>query len=266
MFSRNSASSRAVPFEKMLEKVQNDPFIPIKWMKDHAGMQGNEYFNEEESNLHEANWLMARDQAVQSAKVMSNFGVTKQIVNRLLEPFQWHVVLITSTEWENFFALRCHEAAEIHIQEFAYKALEAMNNSIPKQLKAGEWHIPFGDAFDKDRIEALYDEYRLDDNGLTHHDPVAEIKIATARCARVSYINYEGKDDYEADLKLYDRLSGMGHWSPFEHCAKAMGQDDLSEFLTGFCGNFEGFIQLRKTFSTENKKDNRLKKEYATKA
>ena len=34
MFSRNSASSRAIPFEKMYKMVAEDPFIPIAWQKE----------------------------------------------------------------------------------------------------------------------------------------------------------------------------------------------------------------------------------------
>jgi len=32
-FSRNSASSRAIPAKKMIESVATDPFIPVAWMK-----------------------------------------------------------------------------------------------------------------------------------------------------------------------------------------------------------------------------------------
>jgi len=86
----------------------------------------------------------------------------------------------------------------------------------------------------------------------------------------VSYLNFEGKDDYDADIKLHNRLSGMAHWSPFEHCAQAMCERDFEPFdhmegavdwindLFGWSGNFKGFVQYRKTFAGENKSDNRL--------
>src|SRR6185369_7117160 len=48
VFSRNSASSRAIPFPKMVKSVRENPFIPIAWQKDHKGMQGTEYFSKEE--------------------------------------------------------------------------------------------------------------------------------------------------------------------------------------------------------------------------
>ena len=107
MFSRNSASSRAIPFKKMVKMVEENPFIPIAWQQDHPGMQGIKYLptNELENLIGE--WLESKEQAVERAKVMAGFSLTKQLCNRLLEPFMYHTAIITATEWENFFALRC---------------------------------------------------------------------------------------------------------------------------------------------------------------
>lgn len=266
MLSKNSASSRAIPFEKMLRMVQENPFIPIKWMKDHKGMQGTEYFEDPDINTITSQWLNARDEAVISAQILNRVGITKQICNRLLEPFMWHTVICTGTEWENFFALRAHDQAEIHIQELAYKMLEAYNESKPKQLKAGEWHIPFGDRIDIQRVKQTF---MAADSTVNSY----KVKIATARCARVSYLNFEGKDDYEADVKLHDMLLKSGHMSPFEHCAKAMNfiqhsqwrggllvaePEEARNASAGWCGNFRGFIQYRKMLPNENKTDIRI--------
>ncbi len=250
MLSRNSASSRAIPFEKMLKMVEEDPFIPIKWMKDHKGMQGVEYFSEAEGKGLESSWLLARDKAIKQAKSLSKDGLTKQICNRLLEPFIWHTAIVTATEWENFFALRAHEAAEIHLQDLAYKMLDEYNKSTPKQLKAGEWHIPFGDNIN---LVKLYRETYLNEDSEMEEVNDIRIKIATARCARVSYMNFEGKDDYEADIKLHDTLLASGHMSPFEHCARAIGASDSEH-----SGNFRGFVQYRKMLPNENRSDERV--------
>lgn len=275
VFSRNSASSRAIPFKKMLENVQKHPFIPIAWQKDHKGMQGTEYFTEQEvDDLGlETTWLVQRDIAVAGAQELNARGVTKQIVNRLLEPFLWHTAIVTTTDWENFFHLRCPQyllyseneplyfrskmdiydymkkvgdkpylrdfeestttdwlkvnkgQGEIHIMALAEAMWDVKNESTPKQLRAGEWHIPFGDNIGSDKIIR-----RL---GLVPHDhldneiEMIKIKIATARCARTSYLNFEGKDDYETDIRLHNQLSAMGHWSPFEHCAQALSKEDM---------------------------------------
>lgn len=107
MFSRNSASSRAIPFEKMVESVKNNPFVPIAWQKDHKGMQGIEYLDEMQSDVAKSYWLSAKDRAIEESIDLSKCNVTKQLCNRLLEPFMWHTVIVTASEWENFFNLRC---------------------------------------------------------------------------------------------------------------------------------------------------------------
>ena len=125
MLSKNSASSRAIPFKKMLESVKTNPFIPIAWQVDHPGMQGTKYVgNFQHTEVMTAEWLKARDEAVIAASnlnagirssragvykddLIEDTQVTKQLCNRLLEPFMWHTVLISGTEWENFFHLRC---------------------------------------------------------------------------------------------------------------------------------------------------------------
>lgn len=248
--SKNSASSRAIPFKKMAKMVEENPFIPIAFQKDHKGMQGTEYFTEEEikKNGIIEEWLGARDYALHRANVLHDKGVTKQLVNRLLEPFMYHTVLITATEWENFMALRNHEDAEIHIKEAAVKILEALNSSTPKLLKKDEWHIPFGDDLDYDRVSKMYSENSIVPDKLIKG---LMVEIATARCARVSYLNFEGKDDYEADVKLHDQLLDSGHMSPFEHCAQAKDGNTIS-------GNFVGWFQYRKLYQEENRKDNRI--------
>ncbi len=282
MFSRNSASSRAIPFEKMLESVEKDPFIPIAWQKDHKGMQGTEYITDPQEILECRNeWLFARDQAIFSAEILSERNnVTKQLCNRLLEPFMWHTVLVTSTEWDNFFQLRSpqykstdtkkpqffkskkdwmnyhsgHEGstfseefwqdvnkgqAEIHMMGLAEAMWDAMNESSPKELQPGEWHIPFGDNIN---AEACPIEKRIEGKTIGEKVNDCMIKIATARCARVSYtvVGEEDKTaDYQKDIQLHDRLLQSGHFSPFEHCAKAMNDDEYHHNVKGI-GTWDG--------------------------
>ena len=114
MLSKNTSSSRAIPFNKMVEAVQNNPFIPIAWQKDHKGMQGTEYFNNKEDIRYlESHWERAMKEAVNQAKYLYGFNTgkpaTKQLCNRLLEPFMWTTMLITGSKegWDNFFNLRC---------------------------------------------------------------------------------------------------------------------------------------------------------------
>lgn len=244
--SRNSSSSRAIPFDKMVQEVDDNPFIPLRWQKDHSGMQGTEYFTEDEVKALaiRQQWLDAKNYAVHRAKQLNERGLTKQLCNRLLEPFMYQTIICTATEWENFIALRAHEAAEIHIQEAAYKVLEALNKSIPVLKGLGEYHIPFGDRFDLDKVNVVMEQTSLP-------MPEVMVRVAIARCARVSYLNFEGKDDYYADIRLFDRLSEAGHMSPFEHVAVAMNNHN-------HYGNFVGWKQYRQFLDGENKSDERI--------
>jgi len=311
MFSRNSASSRAVPFKRMVEMVKTDPFIPIAWQKEHTGMQGTEYItNIREITLLEHNHRSARDYAVQFATNMTELGATKQLANRYLEPFMWHTVLITATEWENFFELRCPQydigdgkfyatkkraisamkargidteigevftsdlewlqinkgGAEIHISTFAECILDAMEESKPKELKEGEWHIPFEDKIMPNLVETAHYE-------INEYLP---IKISTAMAARTSYttVGDEKEISYEKLIGIHDRMAVQVpfHASPFEHCARAMTNNECwywtrqhgkglegiemkslppTHINEGWCRNFRGFIQYREII--ENK-------------
>lgn len=287
MFSRNSASSRAIPFNKMVESVQNNPFIPIAWQKDHSGMQGSQYITDSRCiELRNKQWLLARDGAIEFAeslhsplRTFDNIDldggsiVTKQLCNRLLEPFMYHTVIVTSGRegLENFFKLRCPQygsdehgyykskkdaleimqskgvdisnllkstdlewllvnkgQAEIHMMALAECMWDALNESTPKELKTGEWHIPFGDDILTGNFSPTHPASK-DELSLA-------VKVATARCARISYtvVGEEGKTpNYENDIKLHDMLATSGHWSPFEHCARAMDEEEYLTYVNG---------------------------------
>lgn len=316
MFTRNSASSRAIPFRKMVEMVMSKPFVPIAWMKDHTGMQGNQYFGKdekfkfnesidhftkmlkykegdvfspemmqllkdiaaeygwlEEKTLNEW-WLIIRTKVVQCATLLYTFGVTKQVCNRLLEPFMWHKVLVTSTEWENFSALRFDPAAEIHMQYVAEMMLDSINFSTPEDLRPGMWHIPYGSNLtDLGSIakEIAQSQGRDVSDFSTEEIDLLAVKIATARCAQVSYTLIGDDDkpmDYAKLIGLHDRLSKSGHWSPFEHCARCMGESEMDRWVAGkgkqrgWCGNFRGWYQYRKMFDNENRTDSRIVKKH----
>jgi thymidylate synthase ThyX len=300
MFSRNTASSRAIPFEKMLKSIEEDPFIPIAWQKDHKGMQGTEYFiDKEDIEYFERQYLSARDYSVGIAKNLNieGKGVTKQICNRLLESYMWTTVIVTATEWENFFALRCPRysgsvetyrsrkdvinsltkeghsletftnlsevdwlkrnegQAEIHMMALAEAMYDAYNESTPRELKEGDWHIPFGDNLhNDDNFKRFIIDNSLIDNQMQVFKE-SKIKVATARCARVSYtvVGEEAQEfNYENDIKLHDRLLESKHMSPFEHCAKAMPNSYFDGTPANWSGNFKGFIQYRKLIPNEN--------------
>jgi len=276
-FSRNAASSRAIPVKRMIDDIRQNCAMPIFWGKNQAGMQAKEELDDiikrreivvspvgngldpykltvTDKHAAKHEWLAARDSAVKHAEKMLELGVHKQIANRILEPFMHMTVIITGTEFENFYALRAHPDAQPEFQDLGYKMLDIYQLSEPKKLKAGEWHIPFGDKIEDARLNQLIDKINREQQFTpTWHDEMYKIKIATARCARVSYLNFDGKDDYNKDIELHDILAKSGHWSPFEHSAMALSTSEYS-------GNFKGWKQYRKMFNEENRGDGRVQK------
>ena len=107
LFSRNAASSRAIPVRKMIESIRNNMFTPLAIQKAHKGMQGSDYFEGVELEQAKQLWIESAELAIQQAEKMEKFGISKQIVNRVVEPYQYYQVLVTATEWDNFFSLRC---------------------------------------------------------------------------------------------------------------------------------------------------------------
>lgn len=233
MLSRNSASSRAIPVAKMLERVESDPFIPIYWGKNQKGMQADKELSADDRGVARSAWLAARDSAIGYAEALMATGVHKQIANRLLEPFLWHTVIATATDWSNFFALRCHPDAQPEIRMAAEMMREAMKASIPTTTAPGDWHLPF--------VEPA-EAWDLEVNGWSE---TKVAKVSVGRCARVSYLTHDGKRDPEADAQLADRLMVNGHMSPYEHAAIA-GDSKVT------IGNFRGWVQYRKRIKNEH--------------
>lgn len=227
MFSRNSASSRAIPIARQIESVLLDPAIPLSWGSNKPGMQAGDELPEEEIEKCVAEWLHARDSAVESAEVLSQIGLHKQVVNRLLEPFMWHTVVISSTEWRNFFEQRCNPLAQPEMRAAAEAIQRAYVNSAPAQRTI---HAPYTTGHEQG------------------HLPSTTLQaISVARCARVSYMTHGDTEvNIRKDIDLYRRLTSAQppHWSPLEHVATS---------ITGMGGvhpgNFQGeWLQLRHHF------------------
>jgi thymidylate synthase ThyX len=231
--SRSSASSRAIPVEKRIAALETDPFIPEAFGKNQKGMQSSEQLDEVADLQARAIWVQALETAKHFAGRLAEVGVHKQLANRLIEPFCWHTVIVSSTEFSNFWGLRISPLAQPEIQRPAALMREAMNASTPKRVGYDEWHTPLV----PDRVELV-------EGGYTPRQ-IAEISVG--RCARVSYLTHEGKRDPSADLTLYERLVSSGHMSPLEHVAMPCTDALQHEFV----GNFFGWFQLRKTIPGE---------------
>jgi hypothetical protein len=360
MLSKNTSSSRAIPFWKAVKSVTDNTFIPYAFQGHHSGMQGHKYldpnkkvsweevqpvihsmitknfsledgdwaevefamneyvwplFRQDEQGRTPAEWwIQVRNIVIGCAIMVYAMGVTKQIANRLLEPFMWVTDIITGNKqsFEGFFKLRCpdyvfhdveefhfrsrkdmlkqfgpneeveyenhpnvflsnlteeqwleadYSLAEIHIQDLAENLWDTINESTPRDLEAGEWHIPFRDKIENTMNGRLFQAHENFDS--------IKIKISTAMAARTSYtvVDEEKEISYQSLIDVYEtKLIGQEppHSSPFEHCAKVMSDDEHYEFrrgklfedsdtglllathgTEGWCNNFQGFIQLR---------------------
>lgn len=223
-FSRNSASSRAIPATKVIEQVMTNPAVPIKFPREQPGMSGGE-----EVNLAfkaKQRWIAAGINAAESAMKLVELKVHKSVVNRILEPWMWHTIVVSSTEWRNFFIQRIGDDAQPEIDDLAVKAFDALRASVPQQVSTGGWHLPY--VSDAERAE-----YNLEGCQA----------LSVARVAGSSYGRLGTIREVQKDFDLFERLrtAKPPHWSPFEHVATP------SELLMpgAIPGNFDGWLQLR---------------------
>lgn len=270
-FSRNSASSRAIPFEKMVQSVNETPFIPIAWQKDHKGMQGKEYLTSpNEIQRCRDKWLEARDSAVKHATRLHDLGATKQVCNRLLEPFMYSTIIVTASDFQGFFDVRCpkyvhnempmyhaHSKKDFMLQATSFGTaskdfLKKFNELDWLTINKGQADIHLMKA-----AESMFDEYYEStpnslqwgewhipyEDGINGYLPTLnKVKISIAQCARTSYttVGKGVKIDVDKDLELARKLAIEKHWSPSEHQAEAR------KFGENYGGNLgKGWAQAR---------------------
>ena len=264
LFSRNAASSRAIPVPKMINNIRENTAKPVHWGAHQKGMQADdECYNsvENDSNTfgfgeefsqpsREQAWDLARNDAIFHANAFHEAGYHKQIVNRLLEPFQFIKVVCTATEYDNFFWLRSHKDAQPEIRELSNCMYKASQESEPTFLRIGEWHVPYVNTFRASDGDAIL-EYIVGNIGVSLEDA---LKVSSSCCAQVSYRLTD--QSLEKAEMLYSLLVDAKpvHASPFEHqCTPIDCEADLdTEGVTGYTnglgyqsGNFFGFIQHR---------------------
>lgn len=239
VFSRNSASSRAIPYSKMRAKALESPALPLSWPSEQKGMQGGSELSEEAQKASEDLWLVARDAALMVTDELHAQGLHKSVINRLLEPFLPHTIIVSATNYHGFFSQRCHPDAQPEIRAAAEEMRRAYKESKPKLLGIGGWHIPY---VTPEEVEEFPLTHIKSGRYLQSWEFVREntlLQISAARCARVSYLTHDGTRDISKDVELFDKLyrHNPPHASPFEHVAVASPAPTK--------GNFQGWQQLR---------------------
>ncbi len=252
MFSRNAASSRAIPIATMNENITNNPAMPVYWGKNQSGMSAKEEVDETEAAAAKSTWLDAMDYAVDASNYLAELGIHKQISNRICEAFQHIKVIVTATEWSNWYALRTHRDAQPEIQELATKMFKAHMLSTPQEIFPGDWHLPY---IHTEVLEGRM-TYSTNDVLLT----LDEARMISASCcAQVSY--RKNDDSLEKAKAIFNKLinSVPQHASPVEHQATPMKHnnvgwgnqiwekgithcDRLGQFWSG---NLKGWVQYR---------------------
>lgn len=225
-FSRNGASSRAIPVQRLIEIAKVSGVEPLEWGLNRPGMSATEEADPELKRKAWETWQLAKQDAIHAAEVLTELGIHKQVVNRVLEPFLPMTMIVTSldTGLANFFDQRLHPAAAPEMQALAKATTQAFEASVPRRLEFGEWHMP----------------YHV---GIGNCPSNKDLLAVVGRCARVSYLNHNGEKNYQDDVRLASKLllASPPHWSPFEHVAEASNLDYIDN------GNFNHspFRQLR---------------------
>ena len=231
-FSLSDRSSRAVPPEKLIEEVREDPVMPAKFRLRTKGMGGGEELSGEELLAAEQTWRNIARRSANHAEALNKCGLAKEIVNRPLDPFIRMHSLMTATRdgWLNFFGLRLDPGADPTIQALAYICYEAYRASTPRLLQSSEWHLPFVDTDTVNAVSGFVldeeerDQKQFDQRSFDEHCNEIERKVSAARCAHLSYNDLEtGKRmTVERALAIYDKLTNSRplHASPMEHQAQ----------------------------------------------
>lgn len=292
--SRNSASSRAIPTEVNIAAVREHPYVPTTFNARVKGMGVGEEFDADLTEECRRVWMRQMNHATTGADVLNELGLDKSRANRLIEPFMWHTVIMTATEWENFLALRCPEGdkpdvsfpAQLEMQEFAICVRDALAASTPKELEEASWHAPYFDWDDEfELLRGLLGGLSVPVNEAIN----AALLVSARRCARVSYVK---QDDVEELMVSYDKgvlLADMSHYSPMEHQVRPITRFDLKNpsvspkihvpmdlfrdhhtvnlkkipLERAWCGNLRGVVQFRKLLPGE---DNAMLKRIAAAA
>lgn len=258
MLSKNGASSRAIPVKTMHEQLLNSPASPVFWGKNQAGMQAKEEMPDFERNIAKRLWFNAMRYAIETASLMSELGTHKQITNRLTEPWALQRMVISGTEWNNFFHLRAHPDAQPEFQELALCMQKAILKSRPQTLEPGEWHVPYVERRFTNGVR-----YYVDDKEISLQDA---LRVSASCCAQVSYRKNDSTLEKARDICERLLNGSVAHSSPFEHQGTPIADNcdptNMNTWPIGvthmkrdrslWSANFCGWIQHRQLLPNES--------------
>jgi hypothetical protein len=221
-FSHSVASNRAIPTNRILSAVIADPVTPVWWGRNQAGMSAREELTGWRLRAAKKVWRLACLSGVIFAWLLGKIGLHKQLANRRMTPDQWVTQLVTGTDWDNFFALRCHPDAQPEIRIIAEMMRESLGLSKPEVLEVGGWHLPLVEI--KDMHELWPQTVMVERDACL---------ISASRCARFSLLSEKRLPVLE-EIGKAEKLIIAGHMSPFEHQAQALENDQRIANLRGW--------------------------------
>ena len=247
--ARNAASSRAIPVSKSAAMIKANPAQPSMWGSNEPGMQSFTALTGLRLWLAKRTWGLAAWVAASFSETLAKIGLHKQYANRTSEYAQVYKAVLTATELDNFFHLRCHKDAQPEIKELACKMRLAMVGSTPNLLHKDEYHLPYITTKRNNAGELQY----FNSTKLQLSTEQAK-QISASCCAQVSYRLLD-ESTTKAEF-IYDKLVNATpiHASPFEHQAtpipsgSTLQTDGVTHMMKdgSLCsGKFKGWLQAR---------------------
>ena len=262
------SSSRAIPIDKVVDQVINNPAKPLMWGKIKKGMVADGSITAEEQLQADDVWASGAQKAVETAKDLQVLGIHKQTANRVLEPWQNIREVVTGTDFENFFKLRISEFAQPEFHELALLVYKARQASVPRPLGEDDWHMPYVDWIPRKHKWAI-----VNDQGLTELlDFEDAVNVSMSCCAQASYRTLNNSVSTAKRITSNLLFSDPCHASPAEHIGRPFSEKEyqvrkdakinlVSCLITDagcdqsyanqtadrllYSGNLKGFVQYR---------------------
>jgi hypothetical protein len=237
-FNLSANSARAIPHNRYLQKVIDNPFVPI-WTKQQSSMSGEMIANTE--NVNDL-WHIAKDEAISVYKSLIYENAHKQNANRLLAPFAWTTCILSGTEWENFFRLRTAPEAQPEFREIALILKGLYDNA---DWRISQYHIPYFSEIEELYFDDIHKIVSKDESLGIYSDYF--MKVSASFCAKLSYNTQDKPDTLEKHMsRVYD-LTAHKHQEPFSHQAVAMNQDEYENMFTQSIVKINGKREIKRT-------------------
>lgn len=274
ILSMSANSSRAIPFETMVKNIKDNMFYP-KFTKNKSGMNGEVVKDEEELKEINADWedLLLNEENGFLRKVsdfVNKHKLHKQTVNRLIDRWAYTNTILSGTEWDNFFKLRCpkyslpaYEGRIFYSKKSFREFLDVVGEKIDERdfdlydsgtsqnefrdIAEELYDLYYGEHFDTDHIvlnsfTACIPFYEKAVTILNNFKDVDYLDkpsytaylflISASLCARISFDKVEEENTAQEHLKRAINCLSRGEWGIAEHQAIAMPEVFIPHFNT----------------------------------